>query len=115
MRLGIVFAAGLLALCSVGASWAFGTISGLGQNREHERITRHALGCVPGADLAFCFEPKSLDEIAGARGSWGAVGAPDNPTRGLMLSSEAHCDNGDWLPAPGYPHSQADARANLIR
>ena len=113
MRPAIFFAAGLMALSSVGGAWAFGTISGLGQNREHERITRHALGCGQGVDA--CFEPRSLDELAGARGSWGAVGAPDNPARGLLLSSPAHCDNGDWLPTAGYPHSQADARANLVQ
>ena len=130
MRLGIALAAGLIALSSVGASWAFGTISGMGQNREHERITRRALGCGGVFDpspespakhpievliFTVCFQPKSLDEIAGARGSWGAVGAPDNPARGLLLTSEAHCDNGDWLPTPGYPRTQAEARGSLIR
>ena len=115
MRWVSLIVAGVMAVSCAGASWAFGTISGLGQNREHERITRHALGCGPGVDPKVCFGPKSLDEIAGARGSWGAVGAPDNPARGLLLSSPAHCDNGDWLATPGYPHSQADARANLVQ
>lgn len=113
MRVRILVAAGLLMLSSAGATFAFGTIASLGQNREHERITRHALGC--GAGERVCFEPKSLDEIAGKSGTWGGVGAPDNPARGLMLDSSAHCDNGDWLPTPGYPHARADARNNLIQ
>ena len=53
--LGIV----TLALAgSAGAALAFGTIGTLGQNYEHERITRHALAC-PNAGLPgyFCFEP----------------------------------------------------------
>lgn len=113
MRFGAIFAGSLLALVSVGGALGFGTISGLGQNREHERITRHALGC-DASPAARCFEPKTLDELAGKSGTWGAVGAPDNPVRGLLLSSPAHCDNGDWVATPGYPHAQADARANLI-
>jgi hypothetical protein len=115
MKLRIAIAAGLIAFASFSGAWAFGTIAGMGQNQEHERITRHALGCDQGRLAAGCFQPKSLDEIAGARGTWGAVGAPDDPARGLLLSSEAHCDNGDWLPAPGYPHSQSEAREALTR
>ncbi len=113
MRVGAILAGGLLALVSVGGAFGFGTISGLGQNREHERITRHALGC-EGGPASACFEPKTLNELAGESGTWGAVGAPDNPFRGLMLSSPAHCDNGDWLAVQGYPHAQAEARANLV-
>jgi hypothetical protein len=114
MRLRTIIAAALLALCSVGAASGFGTISGMGQNREHERITRHALACGGTLAAAACFEPKTLDALAGKSGTFGAVGAPDNPARGLLLSSPAHCDNGDWLTAPGYPHTQAAARANLV-
>jgi hypothetical protein len=114
MRPVTFVAVGLLALAAAGATWGFGTISGLGQNREHERITRHALNCGDAGLGVTCFEAETLDELAGKSGAWGAVGAPDNPARGLLLSSEAHCDNGDWLPTPGYPHTQAAARANLI-
>ena len=86
---------------------AFGTINGLGQSAEHEKITRLAL-------QGFGFELKTLDEIAGKRGSFGAVGAPDRPDRGLISgSSFAHCDNGDFLPVAGYPNSQAQAKAVL--
>ncbi len=87
---------------------AFGTVNGLGQSAEHEKITRLAL-------RGFGFEAKTLDEIAGKRGSFGAVGAPDRPDRGLSMngSSFAHCDNGDFLPVAGYPNSQANAKAVL--
>lgn len=112
MRFGAIGMAAVLALVSFGGASGFGTISGLGQDREHERITRRALGCGASPEAA-CFEPGTLDELAGKRRTWGAVGAPDNPARGLLLSSEAHCDNGDWLPTPGYPHTQAAARARL--
>lgn len=63
----------------------------------------------------FGFEPKTLDEIAGKRGAFGAVGAPDRPDRGLITgSSFAHCDNGDHLAVAGYPNGQAQARAVLV-
>jgi hypothetical protein len=87
---------------------AFGTTNSLGQNAEHERITRAAL-----PDLG----PRTLDELAGKRGTFGAVGAPDNPLRGLMSEHAAHCDGGDFLaspPAPpGYPQTEAQAQAML--
>jgi hypothetical protein len=87
---------------------AFGTLNSLGQNAEHERITRAAL-----TD----FEPRTLDEVAGETGSYGAVGAPDNPLRGLLLASEAHCDNGDYYAgaASPYPQTQAEAEEALTR
>ena len=74
---------------------AFGTINGLGQNAEHERITRQGLA-------SFRLGALTLDELAGKKGTFGAVGAPDRPDRGLMSVSAAHCDNGDWLESPGY-------------
>jgi hypothetical protein len=101
-------------------AFAFGTVEGVkGQNREHERVTRHALGCAEGLDRSICFEPESLDEIAGKGKSWkgiywGAVGAPDNPATLLMFSSSAHCDNGDYVDSPGYPHTKAAARQALL-
>lgn len=109
----------LLFFASSQAS-AFGTVDGVkGQNREHERVTRHALGCAEGLDRSICFERESLDEIAGkptswGRVYWGAVGAPDNPATLLMFSSSAHCDNGDYVDSPGYPNTQAAARQALI-
>lgn len=86
----------------------FGTINGAGQNAEHERITRLALQC---GGQAACVQGQTLDELAGADGSFGAVGAPDRGS--LLLSPEAHCDGGDHLATPGYRQSAADARAAL--
>lgn len=88
------------------AALAFGTVNSLGQNAEHEKITRLALAPMG-------WERKSLDEIAGKSGSFGAVGAPDNPARGLMNQHSAHCDGGDYLDIQNYPHSLQDAEAVL--
>lgn len=96
----------VLALLAPQQAQAFGTISKLGQNVEHERITRQGLGPLG-------FGPLTLDEIAGKKGTFGAVGAPDRPNRGLMSLSEAHCDNGDWLDVPGYPRTREDAQKVL--
>ncbi|HEY0282447.1 MAG TPA: hypothetical protein VGC27_07480, partial [Rhizomicrobium sp.] len=114
MRLnGIAAAAAALLVLGQGAL-AFGTIHGLGQNAEHERITRHALACgASGLSPAQCFQPFSIDQLAGKSGTFGAVGAPDNPIRGLMDKIYAHCDNGDFMDKPGYPQSKTAARQNL--
>ena len=93
-----------LSLAFANHAAAFGTIRSLGQNAEHERITRAAL-----ADFA----PLTLDEIAGKNGTFGAVGAPDHPMRGLMSRHEAHCDGGDYLATPGYGQAQAEAQRIL--
>jgi hypothetical protein len=89
----------------------FGTLNELGQRVEHERITRAALG-----DLG----ARTLDELAGATGAYGAVGAPDNPLRGLLVTSEAHCDNGDYyapsaadLSSTSYSQTRAQAEHAL--
>jgi hypothetical protein len=84
----------------------FGTINTLGQSAEHEKITRLALA-------GFGLGPKTMSEIAGRSGTFGAVGAPDRPDRGLLTTREAHCDEGDFLPLPGYPHARTDAIASL--
>lgn len=102
----ILAVAGAAALLGVVQAQAFGTIRGLGQNAEHERITRQGM-----AGLGF--GSRTLDEIAGKRGTFGAVGAPDRPDRGLMSSSAAHCDNGDWLDTPTYPRSRQEAQSVL--
>lgn len=91
-------------------AFAFGTIEGLGQNSEHEGITRAALA---NAGL----ERDTMDMLAGRRGSFGAVGAPDRPDRGLLTESAAHCDNADYFApaagAPPYAQSEAEAAARL--
>jgi hypothetical protein len=90
---------------------AFGTINGGGQHREHERITRAALACsgaqAPAAD---CFEPTSIDFLAGSDRTFGAVGAPDSDE---IFDPAAHCDNADFLPT-GYPRTRELATAGLV-
>jgi hypothetical protein len=96
-------------MATAGQVMAFGTIRGLGQNAEHEKITRRALSC-PGAGR-MCMQPRTLDELAGANRSFGAVGAPD---RGPMIfQPKAHCDRGDHLDVVGYPQSADHAQAAL--
>lgn len=109
-RLLIVFAATGLVAFSTLPALGFGTIRGLGQNAEHERITRHALSCQSTWDGS-CFEPLSLQELAGANDNFGAIGIPDRGD--LIPVNKAHCDSGDYLDVPGYPHSKAEAQAAL--
>lgn len=94
----------LLMVIGTSAS-AFGTVSGAGQDREHEKITRAALECGLAPSTVKCFQPKSIGELAGAAGTFGAVGAPDQPFRGLITDPVAHCDDGDTFQQfdPLYP------------
>jgi len=85
---------------------AFGTVEGLGQSSEHEKITRLGL-------MVFHIGRDTMDSLAGERGAFGAVGAPDRPDRGLMSDQAAHCDGGDYVGSPGYPQSKAEAEARL--
>src|SRR4051812_21637300 len=69
----------------------FGTIDGGGQHREHERITRAALSCAGDAPSDVdCFQPGSIDFLAGHDREFGAVGAPDSDEISVPA---AHCDN----------------------
>jgi hypothetical protein len=115
MRRLLIVAASALGLAFVGlvpAALGFGTLNTLGQNAEHEHITRAAL-----TD----FGARTLNELAGETGTFGAVGAPDNPLRGLLVSSEAHCDNADYYDADPsdaaapYAQSEAQSEAALTR
>lgn len=108
MRPYVVAAAAILAAST---AFAFGTIKGLGQNLEHERITRHAFACGAGVTADDCFQKKTLDSLAGAPGDFGAVGAPDRGS--LVFKGEAHCDGGDHFDVAGYPQSKADAQAKI--
>ena len=112
MRAGLALS--LLTLMAATGAVGFGTISLMGQNAEHERITRHALTCGLGASADICFQSKSVDELAGKSGAFGAVGAPDNPVRGLLTSSFSHCDNGDSVATKDYPQNQAAAQNMLV-
>ncbi|QNL19942.1 CinY protein [Hyphobacterium sp. CCMP332] len=92
-------------------STGFGTINSGGQNSEHGRITRHALACEAASPPAACFQSDTLDSLAGSRGDFGAVGAPDRG-RG-MLTSYAHCSAGDYFDIPDYPRSRSEAEDSL--
>ena len=64
---------GVIATTTAGPALAFGTYNSpsiLGQQAEHERITRVLANNG--------FEPKTLDLLAGTSGKLGAVGAPDD-------------------------------------
>jgi hypothetical protein len=99
----------LSGLAAAGPAAAFGTTSA--QGAEHERITRLALACPAGVPSdGSCFEPKSLDQVAGRTGSFGAIGAPDVDE---ILTPAAHCDDADFLNVAGYPRSRAQATAQL--
>ncbi len=89
---------------------AFGTIDGGGQHREHERITRAALACAgdAGSDEN-CFDPTTMDFLAGHDRQFGAVGAPDSDE---VFDPTAHCDNADFLEAD-YPQTLELANAGL--
>lgn len=104
--LKFLFALALLLFFNLDAS-AYGTVNSkaLGQNNEHERITRRAYTPV--------FGQHTLWLLAGGDLEFGAVGAPDNPRFLLSLTHEAHCDAGDHFTLPGYPQSAKTARAHL--
>ena len=108
---------GLLILALASQAGAFGTASVLGQNREHERITRHALACDDPSALGAtdCFQPLSLDQLAGKSGTFGAVGHPDDPTTLQRTTASSHCDNGDYLDPKfngGKTYLQTETAAN---
>lgn len=88
---------------------AFGTVWGiLGQNSEHERVTRLGLQCGENVQPPECFQPASLDNLAGKRGTFGAVGAPDNIPLHLHRDRHYwHCDNADWI-------EDGDRRAQIL-
>lgn len=89
----------LAAAVAAPSAQAFGTVWGiLGQNSEHERVTRLGLQCGVNVQPPECFQPASLDNLAGKRGSFGAVGAPDNIPLHLHRDRDYwHCDNSDWV------------------
>ena len=94
-----------------GSAAAFGTIDSGGQRREHERVTRAGLACAgdAGSD-PYCFEPTSIDYLAGRAPEFGAVGAPDSDE---LSDPAAHCDNADFLEG-GYPRTRDEATASVV-
>jgi hypothetical protein len=108
--LAAVLAVVALSVSAPGSAAAFGTIDGGGQRREHERITRAALGCAADTATDDCFEPSTLDALAGHAREFGAVGAPDRDELSLPA---AHCDNVDFLVGD-YPRTRDQATSTLI-
>ncbi|WP_328741549.1 CinY protein [Streptomyces caniferus] len=92
--------------------YGFGTVNGFGQHAEHERITRAALSCTPQRTGNDCFQPHSLDQLAGKSGTFGAVGVPDVDE---TFDASAHCDDADFLAVAGYPQSRTAATVTLGR
>jgi len=114
LGLAAVAVVALISICLMtpAPTEGFGTINGLGQRAEHERITRAALACPPGVlSTGDCFEPRSIDQLAGHTGTFGAVGAPDSDE---FTVPTAHCDDADFLNVPGYPQTRAAATAALM-
>lgn len=110
---GLLLAAVLASSVAVlpGSASAFGTIEGGGQHREHERITRAAVACPAGASSDDdCFEPRSVDQLAGRGKGFGAVGSPDLTE---VSNPAAHCDDADFL-AGDYPQTRDQATAALL-
>lgn len=101
LLLATLLLAALAAASTAPSAQAFGTVWGiLGQNSEHERVTRLGLQCGVSVQPPECFQPASLDNLAGKRGSFGAVGAPDNIPLHLHRDRDYwHCDNSDWVDA----------------
>jgi hypothetical protein len=109
--LALVGSSLVLPVVTAAPAQAFGTINYLGQRAEHEHITRAALACAPGTKShGECFEPRSMDQLAGHSGTFGAVGAPD---RYEFNDAPPHCDDADYLNVKGYPQSRAQATNNL--
>lgn len=111
MRKAILGAALIALSLAPAPAFAFGTVRGLHQNAEHERITRQALACDGLGNGTDCLERKTLKELAGADNNFGAIGIPDRGE--LVPSNRAHCDGGDYLDVPGYPHSRIEAESAL--
>jgi hypothetical protein len=114
-----MFLAAVTVIACHGNAFGFGTVNMLGQQAEHEQITRTALGCHSNnstlAKEGLCFQSKSLDELAGTKGRFGAVGAPDNPANRELNKSEAHCDNSKLLECRAYIHTKINLAVAAAR
>ena len=99
VSIGAAMAIGVAA----SAALAFGTINAFSQHAEHENITRLGLSSLG-------IGPKTMTEIAGTKGAFGAVGAPEGR---LLSQKSAHCDGGDYFDVPGYPQSKKAALKRL--
>jgi hypothetical protein len=102
----------LLLLCLIPRAATFGTVNGIGQHAEHEKITRAALGCNAEDPVDDCFRTLSLDELAGKTKTVGAIGAPDINE---VCIPDAHCDDADYFEDgfTTYPQTRSKATAAL--
>lgn len=108
-----VLFAGAILLALPSAAGAFGTIDGkMGQHAEHEKITR-VLACNATDKPERCFQPLTINQLAGAKGTLGGVGIPDSPLE-IIGHPEAHCDDADYLPGAPYKPADAARAANAI-
>lgn len=105
-RLGAIAAVGAVSLMIPASAGAFGTINGMGQHAEHEKITK-VLSCGAEDNVNPCFESASMGMLAGSNGTVGGVGLPDRVTE-IIGHGSAHCDDADYLP--GKPYQPDDAR-----
>jgi hypothetical protein len=111
LRLAISVLLAVWVAAPASSAAAFGTIDSGGQHREHERITRAALSCASETSSHDdCFEPRSMDLLAGHDREFGAVGAPDSDE---IFDPSAHCDNADYLEG-NYPRTRELATAGLL-
>jgi hypothetical protein len=108
-RLLAVGAVGAAALMVPASAGAFGTINGLGQHAEHEKITK-VLSCGADDPVASCFQSGSMAMLAGSDGTIGGVGLPDRVTE-IEGHPDNHCDDADYLP--GAPYQRTDAARAL--
>ncbi len=92
---------------------AFGTYNILGQNAEHERITR-VLQCGNPTPVADCIQGRTMGVVAGSDGTLGAVGKPDD-IRELYAFPYAHCDGADFFDRSGYPQTLIQANEHIQR
>lgn len=98
------------AICFGGSAWGFGTYNYLGQHSEHGMITRTGLQCFSGFKwYATCFEPVSMANFGGDKGSVGGVGQPDLNPDTIASVPQAHCGRTDFLTATGYPGDRGTA------
>ncbi|MEW2352270.1 hypothetical protein [Spirillospora sp. NPDC029432] len=88
---------------------------------EHEKVTRAALACPEDQPSdGTCFEPDSMDVLAGYRTYLGGVGAPDSWASGGELdNADAHCDNADYIRSEdnggnAYVRTRAQASEQLV-
>ena len=102
MRIIKFFSIVAIGLFMTSNALAYGTVHILGQNAEHERMTRRALACGIETSVDDCFEEDTLDKLAGKRATFGGVGFPDIPTKKMVNQASAHCDGGDFLDVPDY-------------